>query len=87
MKVTARDRNACWLIGRCGHIGIDRKQTGKEEPALESEAQVTAWRLERLKALGLVSANGDGLLDGISQTWGLTEAGKNAAKEVRACHA
>lgn len=66
-KVTAADIKACRKIEVCGWIGVALNG----DTFLESDAQVTPRRLERLAEHGLVEPQADGLLEGKSQTWRL----------------
>lgn len=62
--ITAQDLKAVELIRSCGHA---REENGRA--CLESNSQISPWRWHRLKELGLVVANMDGLLFGETQTW------------------
>ena len=80
-KITAADIAACRKIAVCGWIGVALNG----DTFLESDAQVTPHRLERLAEHGLIEPQADGLLEGKSQTWRLVEGweGKVAGKPAR----
>lgn len=76
--VTKADLAACRKIEACGWIGI-----AEDGPWLEGNAQIGQGRFERLKALGLVEASGDGLMDGATQTYRLVDGWQSKGIAVR----
>ena len=75
-KLTGRDKAALSAIKRCGFLSLDLN--GK--PALEVDFEVTAYRMNRLVALGYLQPNSDALLaDSPPQTFALTEKAADVA--------
>lgn len=63
--ITALDLNALSAVKRVGFVGVDLKG----EPWLESDTQISPWRLSRLIAHGFLYSSEDGLLDEVPQTY------------------
>lgn len=64
--LTAKDSAALDLIRACGHVRLG----SNGEAALESDSQVTAYRVHRLASLGLLEPSGDTLFADVpSQTF------------------
>ena len=68
LKLTKLDKKAIDLIAMNGVVGVDLKG----EPWLESNRQITKFRLRRLIELGKLVPNNDALF-GESQTWRLAK--------------
>lgn len=72
LKVQKRDLDALAKIRECGFITV---QANDGEPRLETSKVVSAARLRRLLALGLVKGHGDRLLpESPSQTYSPEES-------------
>lgn len=58
-----RDYDALCIVKRCGFVFLSTAG----EPCLESHTQITRHRFLRLVRAGMLTPQGDGLMDGISQ--------------------
>lgn len=80
VKLTDSDRHMLKLVRKCGFIGVDERG----QPYLETDSQITEYRVRRLLALRLIESSGDGLLDsGKPQSYKLTEAGSQQENEQK----
>jgi hypothetical protein len=64
ISVTALDIDALLAVKKAGFVGVEQGGV-----FLETNTQITQFRLDRLLAHGFLVSSEDGLLDGCAQTY------------------
>ena len=69
IKMTDLDQEALELVRKSGFVTVDTE----DGLCLETDGELTVFRLGRLVALGKLVPNGDGLFEGITQTYRIAD--------------